>query len=207
MNNLMQPLKLQIAASFKIYIANIIIMIASSLLVYFIGNASIENFAFILGFEIIFTLVMGVINYSVIGKTYYSLKHDRRLFTLSSLIINLLNALIILILYFLYVLLSKSEITFTNMLNYFLLFVSLYSIANTYSLIMNKYKLANFIVLISLALLCLLFGHISRDLILKLSDILLKANNQFSYLILINIAITIILNIFNSFMYNKSIEY
>lgn len=209
MNNLMQPLKLQLAASYKIYILNFIVLIASSLLVYFLGDASLENFAFIIAFEFIFTFVMGVINYSVIGKTYYSLKHDRRLFTLSSFLINVLNALFMLILYFICVVLSKNNIDIIKLITYLLLFIGLYSLANTYALIMNKYKLVNFVILISLALLCFLFGHLTREIIIKITNILFDSSSQEKhlYLIIINIVLIIFTNIFNSIKYNKSIEY
>lgn len=210
MSNLMQPLKLQLAASYKIYLVNLIIIVIGTICSYFFGNNSIDNYAYILGFEVVFTFVMGVSDYAIVGKTYTSLKHDRRLFTLSSIIMNLSNAIFMLIFYFLCLILTKNQFNVLNVLNYLFAFISLYTLANTYALLVNKFKIVNYILLISLALVCLLFGHITREILVNITNTFIVSYQDLDFTlkpdiaILINFALAASLNVLNTLKYNKS---
>lgn len=210
MSNLMQPLKLQLAASYKIYLLNLIIIIVGTLCAYFFGNNLIDNYAYVLGFELVFTFVIGVSNYAIVGKTYTSLKHDRRLFTVSSVIMNLANAIFMLIVFFLCLILTKSSFVLLNLVNFLCTFILLYTLANTYALLINKHKKVNYILLIVLALVCLLFGNITREILVNITNSYFIEDIDFKFILKPNIAILIsfilsfALNVFNAFKYNKS---
>ena len=177
---------------------------------YFFGNNLINNYAYVLGFELVFTFVIGVSNYAIVGKTYTSLKHDRRLFTISSVIMNLANAIFMLIVFFLCLILTKSSFVLLNLVNYLCTFILLYTLANTYALLINKYKKVNYILLIVLALVCLLFGNITREILVNITNSYFIEDIDFKFILKPNIAILIsfilsfALNVFNAFKYNKS---
>ena len=207
MNNLMQPLKLQFASSYKAYILNLFVIILGCVLAYFIGDNSIESYSYILGFEYLFTIAIGVYNVSTIGKTYYDLKHDRRLFIISSIIINLINSVFMLILYFAIIILTNNTIIF----NYFLSFILIYSLANTYGLFTNKVKYINLVCVIVTLTFCLLFGHIAREVIINITNSFILLAQDCNYIlkadvaVIISIILIILLNLFNTLKYNKTI--
>ncbi len=211
MNNLMQPLKLQFASSYKAYILNLFVIILGCVLAYFIGDNSIESYSYILGFEYLFTIGIGVYNVSTIGKTYYDLKHDRRLFIISSIIINLINSIFMLILYFAIIILTSNTILPINLFNYLLSFILIYSLANTYGLFTNKVKYINLVCVIITLTFCLLFGHIAREIIINIANSFMLPAQDYNYAlkadvaIIISIILIFLLNLFNTLKYNKTI--
>ena len=206
MNNLMQALKLQLASSYKIYIANFILVIIGTVLAFFFGENALESYAYILGLEFTFTIVVGIYDYKVVAKTYYSLKHDRKYFIISSILINIINALIMLIIYFVIALITNNQIKLINVLNYYLSFIFLYSLANAYALYISKLKIVNFILLITLALFIILFGHVVRDLLITITNCLIASSDKLNpnVLIISSLILSPILVILNSIKYNKT---
>lgn len=211
MNNLMQPLKLQFASSYKAYILNLFVIILGCILAYFVGDNSITSYSYILGFEYLFTIAIGIYSFSIIGKTYYDLKHDRRLFIISSIIINLINSIFMLILYFVVILLTNNKVIPINLFNYLLSFVLTYSLANTYGLYAKDVKYINIICVIITLLLFILLGHIAREILINITNAFILPEQSLKYIIkadlaiVINLVLIIIFNIFNTLKYNKTI--
>lgn len=206
MNNLMQALKFQLASSSKIYIANFITVFIGTALVFFLGQNTLENYAYIITLEFIFTIALGFYNYKVIGKTYYSLKHDRKYFVTSSIIMNILNALLMLIAYFTITLLTKNQINVINILTYLLSFILIYSLANAYALYISNMKQVNLISLIIITLFIILFGYFLRDALISLTECFITSNENLNpnLLIVISLVLVIIFNILNSIKYKKT---
>ena len=205
MNNLMQALKLQLASSYKIYIANFILVIIGTILAFFLGENALDSYAYILGLEFIFIIAIGLYNFKVIGKTYYSLKHNRKYFIISSLVINIINAILMLIIYFVIILSTNNQIKIINIINYWLSFILLYSLANAYALFVSNLKIINYIILIIMSLFVILFGHLIRELLIIVTESFFTSNEVLNPIISIicNLILTAFLNVINTLKYNK----
>ncbi|MBP5408478.1 MAG: hypothetical protein J6Y42_05015, partial [Bacilli bacterium] len=147
-------------------------------------------------------------NYTTLGKTYSSLKHDKHNFAISSLIMNIINALIMALSYLLAIILDSSNIRIIELLSILSIFsihMLVFSIGSFYSLFLSKHKILNIVLLILISTSLFIFGvYIIKGLQKGLYFMLDKNNAITMVIILIVLAITItILNIINSIKYRK----
>ncbi len=165
MNHLLQPLKLQLASSYLLYIINFVLVGIGIALIKIIGN--IELYAILYILEIAFSIIIGILNYSVSGDTYYALKHDRHHFVYASLIINVLNAIIISALFCIIPVLFNERIKILDVLAILLVFITSYSLGSVYSLYISRIKYINGIFLIAILIIFIIFGNFFKELFIN----------------------------------------
>lgn len=200
---LMQPLKLQLKACLIPYFANIVLSGIVIALIYFLKN-SFELYVMLFSIEIIYSFFYGLFNFSTLGKTYSSLKHDKHNFCLSSLIMNIINALIMLGISILVLFLSNKEFSLFVLGFNVLVHMLAFSLGSTYSLYLSKYKTLNIVILIvTFAILFVLSNYILSALN-KFYNILGNDINIFVYIsFIIMIGFIILFNIINILKYRK----
>ena len=106
---LMQPLKLQLKACIIPYLFNVVLSCLAIVLM-FLLKAPLEFIVILFSIQLIYSFFYGLFNYTTLGKTYSSLKHDKHNFAISSLIMNIINALIMALSYLLAIILDKANI-------------------------------------------------------------------------------------------------
>lgn len=204
---LMQPLKLQLKTCIIPYLFNVVLSCLAIVLM-FLLKAPIELIVILFSIQLIYSFFYGLFNYTTLGKTYSSLKHDKHNFAISSLIMNIINALIMALSYLLAIILDSSNIRIIELLSILSIFsihMLVFSIGSFYSLFLSKHKILNIVLLILISTSLFIFGvYIIKGLQKGLYFMLDKNNAITMVIILIVLAITItILNIINSIKYRK----
>ena len=201
---LMQPLKLQLKTCIIPYLFNVVLSCLAIVLM-FLLKALIEFFVILFSIQLIYSFFYGLFNYTTLGKTYSSLKHDKHNFAISSLIMNIINALIMALSYLLAIILDKSNIRIIELLSIFSIHMLVFSIGSFYSLFLSKHKVLNIVLLILISTSLFIFGfYIIIGLQKGLYFMFDKYNSITMIIVLIALAITItILNIINSIKYKK----
>ena len=201
---LMQPLKLQLKACIIPYLFNVVLSCLAIVLM-FLLKAPLELIVILFSIQLIYSFFYGLFNYTTLGKTYSSLKHDKHNFAISSLIMNIINALIMALSYLLAIILDKSNIRIIELLSIFAIHMLVFSIGSFYSLFLSKHKILNIVLLILISTSLFIFGvYIIKGLQKGLYFMLDKNNAITMIIVLIALAIAITsLNIINSIKYKK----
>lgn len=204
MNHLMQPLKLQLRSSILPFVINFVLAVIFIILVKVLNN-SLEYYLMLFVCEILFTFFFGLFNFNTLGHTYSSLKHDKHSFCLSSFIINVINACIIIIVFVIACLFMYSKANVFSIVVYFSIQLLAFTLGNTYSLFLAKNRLTNIITFIIVTSLSLLLGKYIMNGFNEFFDKLF--NNDF-YLVglivmIISVVLTICLDIINNMKYRK----
>ena len=202
---LMQPVKLQLKACIIPYLFNIILSCLAIVLM-FLLKAPLEFIVILFSIQLIYSFFYGLFNYTTLGKTYSSLTHDKHNFAISSLIMNIINALIMALSYLLVVILDGANIRIIELLSIFSIHMLVFSIGSFYSLFLSKLKILNIVLLILISTSLFIFGiYIIQGLQKGLYFILDKNNSITTIIILIVFALAITsLNIINSIKYKKA---
>ena len=201
---LMQPLKLQLKACIIPYLFNVVLSCLAIVLM-FLLKAPLEFIIILFSIQLIYSFFYGLFNYTTLGKTYSSLTHDKHNFAISSLIMNIINALIMALSYLLVVILDGANIRIIELLSIFSIHMLVFSIGSFYSLFLSKHKILNIVLLILISTSLFIFGiYIIKGLQKGLYFMLDKYNSITMIIILIALAIAITsLNIINSIKYKK----
>ena len=210
---LLQPLKLRLKSCILPFLANIIISVVIISLNELLIHEYFINQIFVIS-EFVFTFFYGLYNYSTLSKTYSSLKHDKHYFFLSSLIVNILNALIMLLIFALLKIFAKRDLLnfwqIAILLYYFSTHLLLFSLGSFYSLFLKKYKALNILFLVlSFVLVVVIFNtkmitildglfRVPGGCIVYFTD---DSNLLFAVL---NIILLIVVSIFNNLKYKKA---
>ena len=202
---LMQPLKLQLKTCIIPYLSNVALSCLAIVLM-FLLKAPIELIVILFSIQLIYSFFYGLFNYTTLGKTYSSLKHDKHNFAISSLIMNIINALIMALSYSLAIILDKANIRIIELLSIFSINMLVFSIGSFYSLFLSKLKILNIVLLILISTSLFIFGiYIIKGLQKGLYFILDKNNSITMIIILIVFVLAITsLNIINSIKYKKA---
>lgn len=201
---LMQPLKLQLKACIIPYLFNVVLSCLAIVLM-FLLKAPLELIIILFSIQLIYSFFYGLFNYTTLGKTYSSLKHDKHNFAISSLIMNIINALIMALSYLLAIILDGGNIRIIELLSIFSIHMLAFSIGSFYSLFLSKHKILNIVLLILISTSLFIFGiYIIKGLQKGLYFMLDKNNAITMIIVLIALAIAITsLNIINSVKYKK----
>ena len=201
---LMQPLKLQLKACIIPYLFNVVLSCLAIVLM-FLLKAPLEFIVILFSIQLIYSFFYGLFNYTTLGKTYSSLKHDKHNFAISSLIMNIINALIMALSYLLAIILDKANIRIIELLSIFSIHMLVFSIGSFYSLFLSKHKILNIVLLILISTSLFIFGvYIIKGLQKGLYFMLDKNNVITMIIVVIALAIAITsLNIINSIKYKK----
>lgn len=201
---LMQPLKLQLKACIIPYLFNVVLSCLAIVLM-FLLKAPLEFIVILFSIQLIYSFFYGLFNYTTLGKTYSSLKHDKHNFAISSLIMNIINALIMALSYLLAIILDKANIRIIELLSIFAIHMLAFSIGSFYSLFLSKHKILNIVLLIIISTSLFIFGvYIIKGLQKGLYFMLDKNNVITMIIVVIALAIAITsLNIINSIKYKK----
>ena len=201
---LMQPLKLQLKACIIPYLFNVVLSCLAIVLM-FLLKAPLEFIVILFSIQLIYSFFYGLFNYTTLGKTYSSLKHDKHNFAISSLIMNIINALIMALSYLLAIILDKANIRIIELLSIFSIHMLVFSIGSFYSLFLAKHKILNIVLLILISTSLFIFGiYIIKGLQKGLYFMLDKNNVITMIIVVIALAIAITsLNIINSIKYKK----
>ena len=209
-SHIFQALKLQISSSYKFYLIYYLVNIALCLLIYFLKNI-IELYSVLFIISFAYTFLMGVLNYSVSGMAYYSLKHDKRPFIISSLIINAINSLILSGIFLMSQILFTGNILIVSIVVYFLLMGLSYTFGSSVSIFLQNKKVINIILVTILLVLTLVLSSILKDGFINIfsSMYLIDGENFQLYRLIIlggSAILFVILTIINAFAYKKNIN-
>ena len=206
---LLQPLKLQLKSCLIPFLANLVL----SVIIILINELLLHKFYITVIFvmaEIVFSFFYGLYNYSTLSKTYSSLKHDKHYYFLSSLIINLINAIIMVLIFVLLKVMLKRDILSNGemkvLINYLSLHLAMFSMGSFYSLFLEKYKVVN---IISIVLVLMLIVLCFATYKIEIFESFFMSGGCIVYLpiefiIVFNIVLIIVFNILNKFKYKKS---
>lgn len=201
---LMQPLKLQLKACIIPYLFNVVLSCLAIVLM-FLLKAPLEFIIILFSIQLIYSFFYGLFNYTTLGKTYSSLKHDKHNFAISSLIMNIINALIMALSYLLAIIFDGGNIRIIELLSIFSIHMLVFSIGSFYSLFLSKHKILNIVLLILISTSLFIFGIYIIKGLQKGLYFMLDRNNSITMIIVL-IALTIAitsLNIINSIKYKK----
>ena len=201
---LMQPIKLQLKSCLFPYILNLIISLLSIILIKIFKN-ELKFYVIVFIVELIFSFFYGFFNITILGKTYSSLKHDKHNFCLSSLIINILNALIMLIIFTIVNIFVNANNSILTNIFAFIIYLSIhmlfFTLGSFYALFIVKYKLIDTIALIFAFTLAFIFSNFIINSLTTFINNLQNINVSTYILFIINVLLIFSLNILNAFKY------
>ncbi len=216
---LMQTIKLQLKSCILPFLLNLLICaccIILDIIVLKFPNLEILNqysqYYYISYFliEFLYSFFYGYYNFTVVGRSYDSLKHDKHAFWLSSLLFNLINVIFVSLLF---VIINAYSFNFsaTNLLFVLivngLIHIACFSFGSFYALFLNKHKILNMaLASIILILLFIFYGPITmyvNKFIIYLHNPI--SNIEIPVIIVLALAIisTIVFNIFNAIKYKR----
>ena len=216
---LLQTIKLQLKSCLLPFLLNIIFcgfcIVLDIIIIKFPGLEMLKLFsAFIyIGYfliEFIYSFFYGHYNFTVVGRSYDSLKHDKHAFWLSSLLFNVINVIFVSIFFFIQNPFSFDykgiNLIFALIVNG-LIHIAAFSFGSFYALFLNKYKILNKILISVLLILAFIFyGPITiyaSKFIGSLHNSLNNISITVIIVIVLSIVSTIVFNILNAIKYKK----
>lgn len=211
---LLQTLKLQLKSCLLPFLLNLVfcvVCVILELIPKVIPDFSaliITAFVSYFLIEFVYSFFYGYYNFTVVGRSYDSLKHDKHTFWLSSLIFNLINVCFVELLFIAqnaivqYV--ATSSLLVLLIVNG-LIHIACFSLGSFYALYLSKYKILNKVLACTIIIFALIFYAFIYNCGIVFISVLFK--NKFSIKLiivaLVTVIITIVANVLNVIKYKK----